>query len=93
MDGTRSGETSALAWAEVHQATAIVDDRAAKRTGTARGVDVHGSLWLIFDGFNQDLLDRAGVEDLVSGLVDSEAWFPRTVSMAFEWGQREGLLR
>lgn len=86
------GEASVLAWAEVHQATAIIDDRVGKQAGVARNVDVHGSLWLIFESFNRDLLDRAGVEDLVGALVDSEAWFPCTASDAFEWGKRQGLL-
>lgn len=87
------GEASALAWAEVHRATAIVDDRVGKRAGMDRGVEVHGSLWLIFEGFNHGLLDRLDVEDLVGALVDSEAWFPCSAADAFEWGKREGLLR
>ncbi len=82
-----------LAWAEVHQATAIVDDRVGKRAGLARGVDVHGSLWLIFEGYNKGLLGRDTVEGLIDRLVDAEAWFPCTSADTFEWAKREGLLR
>lgn len=45
------GEASTLAWAEVHGATAILDERAGTRQARERGVDVHGTLWLIARAF------------------------------------------
>jgi predicted nucleic acid-binding protein len=87
------GEASVLAWAEVHQATAIMDDQVGAMAGRARGVAVHGSLWLVFEGYNHGLVDRMGIEDLIAGLLDSGAWYPCGPQDPFEWAKSHGLLR
>lgn len=87
------GEATVLAWAEVHSAIAVIDDRVARAAGRARNVEVHGSLWLMFEAYNQGALDQRRVESLINRLVDSEAWFPCSSANAFEWAKRNGLLR
>jgi predicted nucleic acid-binding protein len=44
------GEASVLAWAEVNDAVAVLDERAATWAAQQRGVAVHGTLWLIANG-------------------------------------------
>ncbi len=86
------GEASVLAWAEVHGAIAIVDDQVAKRRGNSRGVQVHGTLWLIFEGYKHGLLDQGAVKGLIGRLEDTQQWFPCTADEAFDWAKGEGLL-
>jgi predicted nucleic acid-binding protein len=86
------GEASTLAWAEIHAATAVVDERAGTRQAREREVDVHGTLWLVVQAFQSDAISQGGCEQLVDALRDSEAWFPCDGSTFFEWAHREGLV-
>jgi predicted nucleic acid-binding protein len=86
------GEASTLAWAHVHNAIAIVDERAGTRRGRERGVEVHGTLWLIAEGRRRDLLTDSGCEQLVDALSDTEAWFPCRGAEFIAWARAEGLL-
>jgi predicted nucleic acid-binding protein len=62
------GEASVLAWAEVNNAIAIVDERAGTNHGRERRVRVHGTLWLICEGYRKGLLGEAAAEGLVVSL-------------------------
>jgi len=86
------GEAATLAWAECADAVAIVDERAGTRAGKQRGVEVHGSIWLIIRGYRQGHLDRAAAERLVDQLRDSEAWLPCDGTRLFQWATEQGLL-
>ena len=86
------GEASTLAWAEVNNAVAIVDERAGTLHGRRRGVEVHGTLWLIAEGHRTGLLVDARAEMLVDALSDAEAWFPCGGSDFLDWARTEGLL-
>jgi predicted nucleic acid-binding protein len=86
------GEAATLAWAEAHGATAVVDERAGTRHGRERGVDVHGTLWLIAQGLRTGSLDADQCEALVDALRAAEAWFPCSGSDFMHWAQAEGLL-
>lgn len=86
------GEASVLAWAEVNAAIAIVDERAGWNHGRERGVEVHGTLWLIAEGYLAGELDESSAESLVDALRDTEAWFPCSGTTYFEWARMEGLL-
>lgn len=86
------GEASTLAWAETNKAIAIVDERAGSRHGLERGVEVHGTLWLIAGGFRTGRLSEAECASLVDTLRDSEAWFPCDGAGFFAWARSEGLL-
>jgi predicted nucleic acid-binding protein len=44
---SNQGEATVLAWAQVHNAVAVIDDRDAVRVGRAGGLEVWGSLRLI----------------------------------------------
>jgi predicted nucleic acid-binding protein len=86
------GEASTLAWAEVHDAIAIVDEKAGTRHARERGVDVHGTLWLVANAYKAGTLAESGCEALVDALRDTEAWFPCDGSTFLEWARRQGLL-
>lgn len=86
------GEASTLAWAEVHHAIAVIDERAGTRRGRERGVEVHGTLWLVAEGCRTDQLSDDGAGALVDALSDNEAWFPCRGSEFLEWARSEQLL-
>ena len=86
------GEASVLAWAEVNAAIAIVDERAATNHGRERRVDVHGSLWLVCEGYRVGQLDQPAAEALVDALRATQIWFPCSGATFFDWARREGLL-
>jgi len=86
------GEASTLAWAEINHAVAVIDERAGARHGIERGVEVHGTLWLIVTGFKSDVLTESDCISLVDALRDSEAWFPCDGATFFEWARSSGLL-
>lgn len=88
------GEAETLAWAESSNAIAVVDERAGTRLGRERGVEVHGSLWLIGTAFRRELLTRHEVVTLIERLADTEAWFPSAArgDGFFQWAAENGLL-
>ena len=86
------GEASVLAWAETNSAIAIVDERAAANYGRERGVEVHGTLWLVAEAYRANHLDENGAAAMVDALRDAEAWFPCSGDTFFEWARAEGLL-
>jgi len=86
------GESSALAWAEAYEATAIVDDQTAVNIARKRGVQVRGTLSLIADGIHQGILDNGTAERLIDDLRTGGARFPCTDSEFIVWARDKGLL-
>lgn len=86
------GEATTLAFAELYGAIAVIDEAAAKKVGTERGVAVHGTLWLVAEGFKATLLDETETGALVNQLRAAEAWFPCDGAEFFTWAREKGLL-
>jgi predicted nucleic acid-binding protein len=88
------GEAETLAWAETHDAVAVIDERAGARAGQQRGVAVHGTLWLIARAIRAAALERHEVVELIDALADAEAWFPSEARGEgfFRWAAEHGLL-
>lgn len=86
------GEASTLAWAEIHSATAVVDETAGKAAGIERGVSVHGSLWLLANGLRAGLLVDREVIEIVDVLKNSRAWLPCSGKEFLDWARDRGLL-
>ncbi len=87
------GEAATLAWAELHAATAIVDDRAGVNTGRARGVPVHGTLWLVIQGLRRGRLTEPDATALVAAFLEAGQWLPFEGAEEFiPWARREFLL-
>jgi predicted nucleic acid-binding protein len=86
------GEASVLAWAEVNSGIAVIDERAGTQAAQARGVAVHGTLWLIANGLNAGELLLPEAERLVDQLRSTDARLPCSGVEFFEWAKSQGLL-
>jgi predicted nucleic acid-binding protein len=86
------GEASVLAWAEVNGGIAVIDERAGRQAAQARGVVVHGTLWLIANGLNVGELLLPEAERLVDQLRTTGARLPCSGAQFFEWAKTQGLL-
>ena len=86
------GEASVFAFAEVHSATAITDDRPATRVARTYGLDVHGSLWLIAAFCAKDKLTEHAASGLIDALRTVGLRLPCTGSQFPAWARANGLL-
>jgi predicted nucleic acid-binding protein len=85
------GEAITLAWAEVHSAIAIVDERAGRSRGNARGVQLHGSLWLILRAYSAGRLLQSEAQDLVDQLAAVDMRLPCDGAGLFAWARANGI--
>ncbi len=87
-----NGEAAVLAWASVHGAIAIVDERPATRAARRDGIEVHGTLWLIANALRAEILDRSEAEVMVDDLAATEMKLPVDGAGFVAWAYAEGLL-
>jgi predicted nucleic acid-binding protein len=88
-----AGEATVLAWAEVHAATAFVDDQVACNVGRQRRVTVRRTLGLIIDGYRRGLFSEDRAQQLVNALAEEDARFPQEARHdLFDWARQQGLL-
>ncbi|MFI7147534.1 hypothetical protein ACIBO2_21675 [Nonomuraea sp. NPDC050022] len=91
--GSRNiGEAATLAYAELHNATAMIDDRAGRRHGLDRGVKVTGTLEILCTGVREGVVEEQEVVAVVDLLRDHEAFLPCDGAGFFAWARAEGLL-
>ena len=90
--GKNVGEASVLAWAAVHQATAVIDDQAGYKLAKRHGIAVIRSLTLLAHAVRDGSLSEVGAETLVDLLRDSEAYFPTSGSDFIAWAHDQGFL-
>lgn len=90
--GHNIGESATLAYAELHSLTACVDDRAARRHGQERGVQLTGTLELVCQGVRANVVAEAEAVRVVDLLRDHEAFLPCDGSTFLDWARSEGLL-
>lgn len=86
------GEATVLAWAECHSATAIIDDRDARRVGQAHGLDVHGLLWVAARAVAEERWSARSAGSFVDQLIHSGARYPCEIGGFEAWCYQEGLL-
>jgi predicted nucleic acid-binding protein len=70
------GETPVCAWAEVHGAVAMLDDKAAREVARSAGLRVHGSLWLIRSALSRGRMTVAAAGGLADALIADGARYP-----------------
>jgi len=94
LQGARdAGEATVLAWAQVHDTTAIIDDRDARRLGQRGGRTVHGSLWLIAKALQEGRETASSVGGLLRVLQSSGARYPAEAVSDFHlWAAGRDLL-
>ncbi len=88
-DTQNMGESSTLAWAKVHDAAAIIDDRAATHIARREGIKCCGTLTIIFTAVQRRRLSRSDASDLVE---DLRATGMRLPADPIRWAYEEGLL-
>lgn len=89
-----AGEASTLAWAEAHDAIAIVDERAGVNVAKQRGIAVHGTLWIITEALNSRLVNERQAIAIVDDMLAAHAWFPFDRGDEFiAWARGEGIIR
>jgi predicted nucleic acid-binding protein len=86
------GEATALAWAEVHRAVAIVDDRAARRVARSEHVEVHGVLWVVAEAINCGHITPASGLSFVDVMLSHGARYPFGPGEFLDWARDQKLL-
>lgn len=85
------GEATVLAWAECHDATAIVDDSDARRVAKVHGLKVHGLVWLAAQAINQGRWSAPSVSNFLDQMIASGARYPFETAGFESWGRQQGL--
>lgn len=86
------GEASVFAAAEIHCGIAVTDDRDATRVGRARGLSVHGTIWLFADGCGTGKLTETGAGAIIDALRQTGHRLPCTGTEFPAFARRFGLL-
>jgi predicted nucleic acid-binding protein len=86
------GESTTLAYAELYNITAVIDDRVGRRHGKERDVKITGTLELLCKGIRNRVLESAEAVAVVDFLCDHEAFLPCDGAGFVEWARAEGLL-
>ena len=73
------GEATVCAWTEIHGGIPLIDDRNAKRTAIANGLDAHGTLWLFVEAVHAGRITLNGASGLVSTLIEHGARYPAKI--------------
>lgn len=86
------GESTVCAWAEVHDAMAIIDDGAARTAARQAGLDVHGTAWVVAQAVNQGRETAPGATALLDMLILDGARYPFRTGGFATWAKDQGLL-
>jgi predicted nucleic acid-binding protein len=70
------GEATVLAWAEIHSATAVIDDTDARRAAQKAGQPVQGSLRVLSDAVQDGEITEYAASALVDALLATGARYP-----------------
>ena len=93
VSGSRNvGECSVLAYAQVHKATAVVDDGAARRLAQEAGLDFRGTLGLLCEAIRTGLLTTAMVGSLADHLIETEYRLPFPPGGFQVWANEHGIV-
>jgi predicted nucleic acid-binding protein len=86
------GEATICAWAEVHGATAIIDDGKARRAASKAGLVVHGTAWVVAQAVMLGNETPAGASALLDTFLADGARYPFRTGGFIDWAKNEGLL-
>ena len=93
VSGNRNaGEAAVLAYAKVHGATAIIDDRAGSNAARSSGVECRGTLGILCDAVRAGLLSVQIVSDLADHLLETEYRLPFLNGGFAGWAAENGLI-
>jgi predicted nucleic acid-binding protein len=86
------GEATVCAWADVHHAIAIMDDRGARRAAQANGLIAHGSLWLISSAVRVGQITETAASGFTNTLLNAGARYPFQHDGFPFWARQQRLL-
>lgn len=89
---SNQGEATVLAWAEVHEAVAVIDDRDAVRVGRAGGLEVWGSLRVIADSVRDGRTTPYVATTFVDALISTGMRYPCPPGGFVDWAKRNSLM-
>lgn len=92
VGGRNVGECSVLAYAQVHKATAVVDDRAARRLAQDAGISCQGTLGLLCEAVRAGLLTTAMVGSLADHLLETKYRLPFPPGGFEAWANEHGIV-
>jgi predicted nucleic acid-binding protein len=91
--GRHTGEAATLAWAEVHQTVALIDDDDAVQIGRARKCEIRRTLALVADSVQRTVLSVDDASRLVDDLIRiGGARFPCDGQTFIAWAEDRGLI-
>jgi predicted nucleic acid-binding protein len=86
------GEAAVLAYAQAHDATAVIDDGAGRKAAVNAGVAVRGTLALLCEAIREDVLTVRMVGDLADHLLETEYRLPFRAGGFERWANETGLV-
>jgi len=86
------GESSVLAYAKVHKATAVIDDGAARKQAQRAGIVLRGTLGLLCEAIRAGLLTTAMVSSLADHLIETEYRLPFPPGGFQVWAEQNGIV-
>lgn len=89
---TNVGECGVLALSETLPGTAIIDDGAARRAGTAHGVDLRGTVALLLDAVRSHGLSRDAAGAVADDILASDYRYPFEAGRFIGWAIENGHL-
>jgi predicted nucleic acid-binding protein len=94
-EGHNRGESTVFAWAEVHAATPIIDDKDARQVARAYGLATHGTLWMFAEAINSGVETEKSLAGLIDTLMTKgEARYPFATGEDFgQWARANRMLR
>lgn len=87
-----NGEASVLAWCQVYGGIALVDDAVARRAAKRDGIETHGTMWLIINGFRDGRLSENDARSMIDDLGASDMRLPTDGKGFLAWAYGEGML-
>jgi predicted nucleic acid-binding protein len=90
--GANIGEATVCGWAEVHGATAIIDDGDARDVAARNGLPVHGSLWVVAEAVRAGRITLPAASGFVDALISTGARYPCGVGGFVAWAQKNRLV-
>lgn len=86
------GEATVLAWAEVHLAIPIIDDKDARIAAQHAGLAAHGTLWVVANAFQDKRITRAAASGFIDAMQGSGARYPFEPGGFIGWAESQDLL-
>lgn len=89
---SNQGEATVLAWADVHQAVAVIDDGDARRIGRRHGLGVCGSLRIVAEALADGRTTEYVATTFVDTLIGTGMRYPCQPGQFVPWAKQNGLI-